>query len=96
MFSCEFCEIFKNKFFTKHLWWLLLSVLLQYAITGVYNSTEIEFLTRKHLFSTYAIFSEKLTFLTCAYQGIRNVIFSENFVTHQMNDPQGIWDILAF
>ena len=24
MFSCEFCEISKNTFFTKHLWWLLL------------------------------------------------------------------------
>ena len=23
-FSCEFCEIFKNTFFTEHLWWLLL------------------------------------------------------------------------
>ena len=25
MFSCEFCEISKNIFFTEHLWWLLLS-----------------------------------------------------------------------
>ena len=24
MFSCEFCEIFKNTFFTEHLRWLLL------------------------------------------------------------------------
>ena len=24
VFSCEFCEIFKNTFFTEHLWWLLL------------------------------------------------------------------------
>ena len=40
-----------------------------------------------HLFSTYAKFSEKLTFLpppliptrTCAYQGVRNVSFLENF-----------------
>ena len=24
VFSCEFCEISKNTFFTKHLWWLLL------------------------------------------------------------------------
>ena len=23
-FSCEFCEISKNTFFTEHLWWLLL------------------------------------------------------------------------
>ena len=38
------------------------------------------------VFSTFAQFSEKLTFLTprirtytCAYQGVRNVSFSENF-----------------
>ena len=24
VFSCEFCEIFTNTFFIKHLWWLLL------------------------------------------------------------------------
>ena len=24
VFSCNFCEIFKNTFFTEHLWWLLL------------------------------------------------------------------------
>ena len=24
VFSCEFCELFKNTFFTEHLWWLLL------------------------------------------------------------------------
>ena len=24
MFSCEFSEIFRNTFFTEHLWWLLL------------------------------------------------------------------------
>ena len=26
MFFCEFCKIFKNTFFTEHLWWLLLKV----------------------------------------------------------------------
>ena len=26
VFSCEYCEIFKNSFFKKHLWWLLLSL----------------------------------------------------------------------
>ena len=35
---------------------------------------------RGYPLSTYAKFSEKLTFLTpCAYQGVRNVSFSENF-----------------
>ena len=24
VFSCEFCEIYKNTFFAEHLWWLLL------------------------------------------------------------------------
>ena len=36
-----------------------------------------------HLFSTYAKLSEKVTFLTtrrCAYQGVGNITFSENFV----------------
>ena len=28
LFSCEFCEISKNIFFTEHLWWLLLLILL--------------------------------------------------------------------
>ena len=42
---------------------------------------------RDHQFSTYTKFSEKLTFLTllirtrtCAYHGVGNVSFSENFV----------------
>ena len=26
VFSCEFCQIFKNTFFTEHIWWLLLPV----------------------------------------------------------------------
>ena len=26
MFSCEFCQIFKNTFFPEHLWWLLLPI----------------------------------------------------------------------
>ena len=35
-----------------------------------------------HSFSTYAKFSENLT---CAYQGVRNVSFSENF-TNILNE----------
>ena len=27
VFSCEFCEIFKNTFFIEYLWWLLLYVM---------------------------------------------------------------------
>ena len=41
---------------------------------------------RDHPFGTYAKISKKLTFLTplirtrtCAYQGVKNVSFSENF-----------------
>ena len=26
VFSCEYCEIFKNSFFMEHIWWLLLSL----------------------------------------------------------------------
>ena len=47
------------------------------------------------LFNVFAKFSQKLTFLphppvrtrACAYQGIRNVSFPENFPDHEMNDP---------
>ena len=51
---------------------------------------------RAYPFSTSAKFSETLTFLphlllkrlrTCAYQGVRNVSFSENFARYVMNDP---------
>ena len=34
---------------------------------------------RDHSFSTYSKFSEKLTFCTCAFQGVRNSSFSGNF-----------------
>ena len=44
------------------------------------------FPAKDHSFSTFAKFSEKLTFLTpligtliCVYQGVRDVSFSENF-----------------
>ena len=42
-----------------------------------------------HPLSTNAKFSEKLTFLTrtCAYQGGRNVSFSENLCTYLMDGP---------
>ena len=42
-------------------------------------------LLRVHSFSTHAKFSEKLTFL--AYQGVRNVSFSESF-WYVLNDPE--------
>ena len=28
VFSCEYCEIFKNSFFIEHLWWLLLDLVI--------------------------------------------------------------------
>ena len=34
VFSCEFCEISKNAFFTEHVWWLLL-YLMYYTHHGV-------------------------------------------------------------
>ena len=33
MFSCEYCQIFKNRFFIKHLWWLLLKITQWYFNT---------------------------------------------------------------
>ena len=59
-----------------------------------------------HSFSKNAKFPEKLTYLTswythvvwCAYQGVRNISFSENFVSVQMKDPFDAclfkWDLL--
>ena len=37
MFSCEFCEIFKNTFFIEYFWWLLLMahIKLEAATTGI-------------------------------------------------------------
>ena len=34
VFSCEFCEISKNTFFTEHLWWLLLLTISSMTITS--------------------------------------------------------------
>ena len=31
LFSCEFWEIFKNTFFTEHLWWLLLKRFMKFS-----------------------------------------------------------------
>ena len=62
--------------------------------------------TWDHSFSTYAKFCEKLTFLTSgyahvcvrirgeAYQGIRNVTFTENFV--DVLDEWSPWEILYY
>ena len=38
MFSSEFCEIFKNTFFTEHLRWLLLYMSLNSVINKNINS----------------------------------------------------------
>ena len=43
---------------------------------------------RGHPFSTYAKFFQKLTFRTCAYQGVRNISFSENFACVRNGWPQ--------
>ena len=36
VFSCEFCEIFKNNFFTEHLRWLLFHLVLSKNLKGLY------------------------------------------------------------
>ena len=43
------------------------------------TDSKLNILNGDHSFRTYVKFSEKLTLLTCAYQGVRNVSFSENF-----------------
>ena len=37
LFSCEFCEIFKNTFLTEHLRWLLLNIILYFQTRQVYS-----------------------------------------------------------
>ena len=37
MFSCEFCEISKNNFFTEHLWWLLLNIIFEKDTTSTHT-----------------------------------------------------------
>ena len=80
VFSCEFCEIFKNIFLQNTSGRLLLIV--------VFGSSKYAFAIniRDYSFSRYAIFSEKINIFcpqirtpTCAYQGVRNVSFSDNF-----------------
>ena len=39
VFSCEFCEILKTRFYTEHLWWLLL--LVYYLIATVNLNIEL-------------------------------------------------------
>ena len=49
-------------------------------------------LERAHPFSNYTKFSEKLTFLaptrTCAYQGVRMLVFQKILRTCFMDDPK--------
>ena len=42
VFSCEFCEISKNTFFTEYLWWLLLKV-CSLLITSFGEATGIDY-----------------------------------------------------
>ena len=37
MFSCEFCEIAKNTFFTEQLWWRLLSFMKKETQYGCFH-----------------------------------------------------------
>ena len=41
MFSCEFCEIFKNTFFIEHFRWLLLAIPLRKAIYRKRNAKQM-------------------------------------------------------
>ena len=59
---------------------------------------------RDHSFRIWAKLEEKLTFLTlrpirtrmCAYQGVRNVNFSENFMYALNGSPLGNRDLLIY
>ena len=67
MFSCEFCEIFKNTFFAQHLRTTGSEKAQESAYTAVFNSINAArrwFSPRDHSFSKYAKFSGNLTFLT--------------------------------
>ena len=82
---CACYNIFKNFIYEiiECLQYFKLLLFLELLTVVTMSSLTI----RNHSFSTYAKFSEKLTFLTpwypmlrtCACQGVRNVSFSENF-----------------
>ena len=40
-FSCEFCEIFTNIFFTEYLWWLLLNGVVPRTLLNICDGTII-------------------------------------------------------
>ena len=56
MFSCEYCEIFKNSFFIEQIWWLLLIV--NKGNNNVAPKTDIPFSKSHNSFSKKQHFSE--------------------------------------
>ena len=54
MFSCEFCEIFKNTFFTEHLWTTLSRLEFSLYILFLLHIT-LQFIS----LTDFSIFSEK-------------------------------------
>ena len=71
VFSCEFCEKSKNTLLTEHL-----------RATAFVSIIQHE----QYFFSFQAHVSAACLFL-CAYQGVRNVGFVENFASHATSCP---------
>ena len=57
VFSCEFCEISKNSFFTEHLWWLLLMLItiIRFGRYRILLASNCTFMSDSHYWGTIQI-----------------------------------------
>ena len=57
VFSCEFCEISKNSFFTEHLWWLrlMLITIIRFGRYRILLASNCTFMSDSHYWGTIQI-----------------------------------------
>ena len=74
-----------------HAWEGHLFILLSFALQLFYSSNIFEYLKRGLPLSTYAKFSEKLTFLTSwyAHRGLEMLVFRKILRTYLIDNPKG-------
>ena len=51
MFSCEYCEIFKNSFFIEHLCWMLLTPVRYPYVTSEQGSNKAQMQVKYTIFT---------------------------------------------
>ena len=80
VFSCEFCEISKNTFFTEHLWWLRLfyiTFLICLTAQGITVSISL-FWSSKFIFYTFE--SYFIVNIECVWAPLRIKVTFNNFI----------------